>query len=132
MKDAVGVLVAVLASVGAAPARDEAVPIRGGTFLMGTPPESIPELKRRFGLSFRGAFEEESPAHRVTLSDFRMDAREVTHAQFSRFVTERPEWAAAFPSEGAAGWAGALFAAVTAAGAGLSACRLASALPAPK
>jgi formylglycine-generating enzyme required for sulfatase activity len=91
----VSLLAAVLVEVTPVAAA-ESVLIRGGTFYMGTPPGRILELKLQFALSFRGAFAEEAPAHWVTVSDFRMDAYEVTNAQFSRFVTARPEWAAAW------------------------------------
>jgi formylglycine-generating enzyme required for sulfatase activity len=98
-RDFVSVLMAALTGApvaGEAPASEAVVLVRGGTFDMGTGPDSIPELKRRFGLSFPGAFGEEAPAHSVTVSDFRMDAREVTNARFSRFVKARPEWGQAW------------------------------------
>ncbi len=66
--------------------------IKGGTFMMGTASESIPELKDRYTIRFPGVFENEAPAHPVTISDFRMDRYEVTKAQFASFLNARPEW----------------------------------------
>ncbi len=59
---------------------------------MGTPAAALPELKRRYGVTFPGAFENEIPEHTVTISDFRMDRREVTNARFAGFLEARPEW----------------------------------------
>jgi formylglycine-generating enzyme required for sulfatase activity len=64
---------------------------------MGTAPSAIPELKRRFGVSFPGVFEDEAPDHPVTLRDFRIDRHEVTNARFAQFVAARPEWSRAEP-----------------------------------
>jgi len=66
--------------------------ITGGTFRMGTRASNIPDLRIRYGVRFPGSFENETPEHVVTVSDFRMDAYEVTNERFLAFVTECPEW----------------------------------------
>ncbi len=86
------VLVTVVASGFAADRRDGAVLVQGGTFRMGTSAATIPELKRRYGVAFPDAFENEAPDHSVTVSDFRLDRYEVTNARFSEFVAAHPEW----------------------------------------
>jgi formylglycine-generating enzyme required for sulfatase activity len=70
----------------------ESVRVPGGSFIMGTREDDVPELKEKYGISFPGVFEEEVPAHRVTLSDFRMDRHEVTQARFAAFLEQSPEW----------------------------------------
>ena len=65
--------------------------VEGGTFTMGA----------------EGEMPEEAPAHRVTVSSFWMDAREVTVAEFARFVeatgyrteAERFGWSGVFNTE---------------------------------
>lgn len=71
---------------------DETVLVRGGTFRMGTPAAAIPELKKRYAVSFPGVFEDEAPARDVSVGDFRIDRDEVTNARFLRFLEARPEW----------------------------------------
>ena len=90
-------LVALAAAAGnaVASAPDGTVLVRGGTFRMGTPSSAIPELKQRYGVSFRGVFEDETPDRSVTVADFRMDRQEVTNARFLRFLAARPEWSRA-------------------------------------
>lgn len=73
-------------------ASDGSVSVRGGTFRMGIAADSIPELRRRYEVTFPGVFENEAPAHTVTLGDFRLDRHEVTNAEFAEFVAEQPEW----------------------------------------
>lgn len=77
-------------------AQDEApdgiVPIAGGTFLMGTQRADIPTLKSRYQVDFPGVFENETPIHQVTLSDFRIDRYEVTNARFGEFLVQVPRW----------------------------------------
>ncbi|MBI3792585.1 MAG: SUMF1/EgtB/PvdO family nonheme iron enzyme [Gemmatimonadetes bacterium] len=73
----------------------QAVLVRGGSFRMGTPVADLDSLKRRYALSYPGVFEDEVPAHHVTVSDFRLDRYEVTNARFQAFVTARPEWSRA-------------------------------------
>lgn len=68
------------------------VPIAGGSFLMGTKRANIPTLKSRYRVDFPGVFENETPAHHVTVSNFRIDRYEVTNAQFWEFVEQVPEW----------------------------------------
>lgn len=68
------------------------VSIRGATFLMGTNLEDIPALRAKYGVAFPGVFENESPAHSVTLKDFRLDQHEVTYALFAEFLKATPEW----------------------------------------
>lgn len=72
--------------------QDGSVPIAGGTFLMGTKRADIPALKSQYRIDFPGVFENESPLHPVTLSDFRIDRYEVTNAQFREFLEHVPEW----------------------------------------
>jgi formylglycine-generating enzyme required for sulfatase activity len=90
-------LVALAPAAGnaAADAPDGTALVRGATFRMGTPSSAIPELKRRYGVSFRGVFEDETPDRDVTVGDFRMDLHEVTNARFLRFLAARPEWSRA-------------------------------------
>jgi len=59
---------------------------------MGIPSGAVADLRARYALRFPGSFENEVPAHRVTLGDFELDRHEVTKAQFAFFVAERPEW----------------------------------------
>ena len=81
------------------PPVDGAVALRGGTFLMGTAIEEVEPLKARYELQFPGVFEDETPVHAVTISDFSLDRQEVTNARFLGFVGARPEWRkAAVPS----------------------------------
>ena len=71
---------------------DGTVSVKGATFLMGTDQADIATLKSRFQVDWPGLFENESPAHEVTLSDFRIDKHEVTNAQFVKFLDAVPEW----------------------------------------
>jgi formylglycine-generating enzyme required for sulfatase activity len=82
-------------TAGAVSQQDGTVLVRGGTFRMGTAASALPELKRRYAVSFRGVFEDEVPDHAVTVGDFRMDRYEVTNARFAEFVVEHPEWSRA-------------------------------------
>lgn len=41
--------------------------IPGGTFVMGTDAANIAWLKKRYGVGLPGVFENETPAHRVTV-----------------------------------------------------------------
>lgn len=66
--------------------------IPGGTFIMGTAEPDIPRLRDRYSVRFPGVFENEAPAHRVTVAPFRMGRYEVTNAEFAAFLTARPEW----------------------------------------
>jgi formylglycine-generating enzyme required for sulfatase activity len=68
------------------------VSIGGGTFVMGTSADAVPGLRTRYALAFPGVFENEVPAHRVTLGGYRLDRHEVTKARFSAFIAARPEW----------------------------------------
>jgi len=80
--------------------QEGAVLVRGGTFRMGTASSAIPELKRRYVVSFPGAFESEVPDHLVTVGDFRMDRYEVTNERFFQFTVTHPEWGRShFPPE---------------------------------
>ena len=87
---AVGMLLAT--HPGVASRQGGTVLVRGGTFRMGTPLSELPELKRRYAVSFPGVFEDEVPDHAVTVGDFRMDRYEVTNTRFSEFVERHPEW----------------------------------------
>jgi formylglycine-generating enzyme len=88
-----GVLILLLASCGrTVEHRDATVLVGGGTFHMGVAASSISDLRSRYSVSFPGSFENEIPEHPVTISSFRMDPREVTNEQFSKFVAARPEW----------------------------------------
>jgi formylglycine-generating enzyme required for sulfatase activity len=66
--------------------------IAGGTFVMGTAATNISKLKSRYDVVFPGVFENEIPAHEVTISDFRIDKFEVTNARFKAFLVDNPEW----------------------------------------
>ena len=65
---------------------------------MGTDGEAIPELRERYQLGYPGVFENETPAHRVTVRGFRMDRFEVTNGRFAQFVEAEPAWAPGAPS----------------------------------
>jgi formylglycine-generating enzyme required for sulfatase activity len=87
-------VVTLAAAAGSARAGepDATVLVRGGAFRMGTPASAIPELKRRYAVSFRDVFEDEAPARDVSVGDFRMDRDEVTNERYLRFLAARPEW----------------------------------------
>jgi len=70
----------------------DAVPVPGAVFRMGTDTEAVPALRTRYGVSFRGSFENETPSHVVEVSAFRMDRDEVTNARFAAFLEARAEW----------------------------------------
>ena len=89
----VGILLALAPAAVSQP--DGTVLVPGGTFRMGTSASAIPELKQRYGVGFRGVFEDEVPDHEVTVSEFRLDRTEVTNDRFLRFTVERPEWSRA-------------------------------------
>lgn len=73
-------------------ADNEVAAIAGGTFEMGTSGADIPVLKERYDVDFPGVFENEVPAHRVSLDGFRIDRFEVTNARYADFVDENPQW----------------------------------------
>ena len=89
----VGVIVAI--SPAALTQHDGAALVPGGTFRMGTNASAVPELKQRYGVGFRGVFEDETPEHEVTVTDLRLDRTEVTNDRFLQFTTNRPEWSQA-------------------------------------
>jgi formylglycine-generating enzyme required for sulfatase activity len=70
----------------------DAVPVPGAVLRMGTDAEAVPALRSRYGVSFPESFENETPAHVVEVSPFRMDRDEVTNARFAGFLETRPEW----------------------------------------
>ncbi len=72
--------------------QDNVVLIVGGTFWMGTSGSDIPSLKDRYDLNFPGIFENETPVHQTTISNFKIDRFEVTNFQFSGFLIENTEW----------------------------------------
>ena len=76
----------------AAPDADAVVSIKGGTFVMGTAAADIPALKTRYELESPGIFENEMPAHEVTVSDFRIDRFEITNSRFNTFLAANPRW----------------------------------------
>ncbi len=88
---AAGILAIAATGADAAP-RDDSVLVAGGTFLMGTPAAAIAELRSRYGIDFPGAFDNEAPAHAVTLSAFRIDRNEVTNARFAEFTARNAQW----------------------------------------
>ncbi len=92
MRAAVCMVIAIASLGCAAEERDETVLIAGGTFLMGVAASSIPDLRSRYGVSFPGSFENETPEHPVTIASFRIDAYEVSNERFSEFLAARPEW----------------------------------------
>jgi len=71
---------------------DNIVSIDGGTFAMGTPAAKIADLKLRYDLDFPGVFENEVPAHEVTVSNFRIDRFETTNGRFAVFLDANPDW----------------------------------------
>jgi formylglycine-generating enzyme required for sulfatase activity len=73
-------------------AAETSVPVPGGTFTMGTALEAIPDLWKSYGISRPGVFENEAPAHQVTVSEFRMDRHEVTYERFERFLAANAGW----------------------------------------
>ena len=66
--------------------------IPDGVFEMGQRTEDIPKLMEFFKVKRAEIFEEEAPQHRVKLSAFYMDKREVTNAEFQKFVKRSREW----------------------------------------
>jgi formylglycine-generating enzyme required for sulfatase activity len=68
------------------------VDVKGDSFVMGTLAADIPRLKELFGVDFPGIFENASPAHRVSIDDYRIDRHEVTNSQFAEFVAANPQW----------------------------------------
>jgi formylglycine-generating enzyme required for sulfatase activity len=85
-------IAAIIATAVAAVPPDDSVLVAGGTFRMGTAAAAVPELQRRYGIDYPGAFDGEAPAHAVTLSAFRIDRHEVTNARFAEFTSKHPEW----------------------------------------
>jgi formylglycine-generating enzyme required for sulfatase activity len=79
-------------TVAGAPDTETTVAVAGGTFIMGTPASEIQELKDRYNLAFPGVFENESPVHEVTLSNFHIDRYETSNARFAAFLAANPEW----------------------------------------
>ena len=69
-----------------------AVAVTGGTFLMGTPAAAVAQLRERYQIGFPGVFEEEAPAHLVTVSDLFLDRHEVSNERFAVFLEDHPEW----------------------------------------
>ncbi len=67
--------------------------IPGGTFRMGLAAGAVAERRERYAFNRPGAFQTEVPEHLVTLSDFAIDACEVTQQRFAEFVSTHPEWA---------------------------------------
>jgi len=65
----------------------EMVLIPAGEFIMGTGEEELAELSKKFQRSEK-YFASEMPARKVYLSAFYIDKREITNAQFRRFVAE--------------------------------------------
>lgn len=86
-----------LVAVSSAHPRGDNVVIAGGTFRMGTEQGAIAGLRSKFQVSFRGSFENEVPAHEVTVSTFQIDRFEVTNRHFAEFVAARPEWGTGRP-----------------------------------
>lgn len=83
-----------LSPVAAQRARDaskEAL-IPGGTFEMGTDAADLVRLQQVFGIKRAEVFSSEVPRHTVTLSPFYIDRREVTNAQFKKFLDRHPAW----------------------------------------
>ncbi len=72
--------------------REAPVEVSGGTFLMGTDRADIAALRSTYGVDFPRVFENETPAHPVTVTSFRIDPHEVTYGQFAEFLDVAPEW----------------------------------------
>jgi len=64
----------------------------GGTFEMGTDAFDVARLQQTFGVRRAEVFSSEVPRHNVTLSPFYIDRREVTNAQFKKFLDTHPAW----------------------------------------
>jgi formylglycine-generating enzyme required for sulfatase activity len=64
--------------------------IPAGEFLMGSDPQEIDEIWRKFGWDeeWKQQAQDESPQHQVWVDGFWMYQHEVTNAQFARFVRE--------------------------------------------
>ena len=96
MKTAILLTIAVtaagLGTTRQAVSDDGTVLVNGGTFLMGTEKAEIPALRSRFRVDWPRVFENELPAHEVTVSTFRIDKYEVTYARFAEFLDAAPEW----------------------------------------
>jgi formylglycine-generating enzyme required for sulfatase activity len=59
---------------------------------MGTSADMVEALKERYSVRFRGVFENEVPARRLSVGDFRLDRWEVTNARFARFLATNRRW----------------------------------------
>jgi formylglycine-generating enzyme required for sulfatase activity len=70
----------------------QAALIPGGTFEMGTDAADVARLRQVFGVRRAEVFSSEVPRHTVTLSPFYIDRREVTNAQFKKFLDRHPVW----------------------------------------
>ncbi|HEV3471315.1 MAG TPA: SUMF1/EgtB/PvdO family nonheme iron enzyme [Pyrinomonadaceae bacterium] len=66
--------------------------VPGATFEMGTDPPRIARLQEVFKIGRAELFAGELPRHRVRLGPFRLDAHEVTNAQFKSFLEQNPRW----------------------------------------
>lgn len=73
-------------------ADDERAYVAGGTFLMGTSAHEVARLRSRYQVDFPSVFENEVPAHPVTVSAFRLDRHEVTNERFAEFLAANPKW----------------------------------------
>ena len=73
-------------------AAQDRVPIKGGSFIMGTRAADIPALKAQYDVNFPGVFENEVPARRVVLDDFLIDRFEVSNVRYFEFLEDVPAW----------------------------------------
>src|SRR5262245_18263913 len=65
------------------------VPIQAGEFRMGTTPEQVELIRRRYSSPKREGLAHEQPQHRVRVTKpLAVSAHEVTVGQFRRFVQE--------------------------------------------
>ncbi len=81
-----------LAPPPASRADDGRAYVAGGTFLMGTSADEVGRLRSRYQVDFPGVFENEVPAHPVTVSAFLLDRHEVTNERFAEFLAANLEW----------------------------------------
>jgi len=80
----------ILAALGSR--HKDMVRLPGGTFRMGSDMDSLLRQFPSAGTGLKSMLMTETPQHEVTIPAYWIDRREVTNAQFQRFVIARPKW----------------------------------------
>ena len=66
--------------------------VRGAAFRMGTDLTELEAIRASTGVGSQEPFMAEVPSHSVSVSDFLIDAVDVTNQQFAEFVRAMPDW----------------------------------------